>query len=60
MYTINKTSDVWKERADKLREISVLVNNDKLAQSLSWMADAYEQCYEEVQAYLDQVAGPSA
>lgn len=54
MHTFNKLSDSWKERADKLREISKMLHNSKLSQSMEWMADAYEQCYEEMKAYVDQ------
>lgn len=50
-YKTDNITNIWKLRADKLREICVLIHNDQLSQSLSWMADAYEQCYEEMENY---------
>ena len=40
---------LWRERARLLREVAALVaSNAALSKGLSWMADGYEHCAEEL------------
>lgn len=47
---------LWEDRTKTLRACSLLVHNEKLSQSLDWMADAYTQCANELKEVENEKA----